>query len=234
LRNAAARNARAAPAAIESGAIHWGRPGGSLLSARRSDSGRGGPRRNAWLAAATSLVAGAAIAVAAIALLPRFPSAPGAAPSSPLLAQGYVDRADVAYQTFARALNPVEFGAEQKDELSSALAARVGFAPAPDLASTGLRLLGGRLTPGLRGPAGLLIYENATGARVALYFERAEAGPIPFVAPRVEQGLLAAEWRAAGMAFVLIGPLEANAMQRAAERAAADILARAAGETPKP
>ena len=50
------------------------------------------------------------------------------------------------------------------------------------------------------------------------------------VAPRVDESLTAVEWRGAGMAFVLIGPLGADAMQESAERAAGEILAPPPGE----
>jgi hypothetical protein len=46
----------------------------------------------------------------------------------------------------------------------------------------------------------------------------------PRFAPRVDQALTAIEWRAAGYEFVLIGPLGPEAMQQAAERAAAEML----------
>jgi len=160
---------------------------------------------------------------------------PGSAPSGTSqasLAQGYVDRADMCYLTYASEPKPVDYDAEHKDELLPLLKLRVGFGRAPDLSPARLRLLGGRISPGLTAPAGFLVYESENGARVGLYFERAEAGPGPRIAPRVDSSLTAIEWRGLGMAFVLIGPLGVEAMQAAAELAAAEIVAPALNEPP--
>ena len=219
LRNAAQRNAATGAPPIESGAIHWGRPSSSTRSLRRFEL-RTGRRARALAATVGALLAGAAIAGAAVFLLTRPGLAPPAAPDS-----SYVERADLAYRTYAFDPRPVEFDAAQREELLNALRSRLGFARAPDLSSLDLKLLGARVTPGLRGPAGVLIYERGDlSARVALYYEKADAGGFPRLAPRVDQALTAIEWRAAGYDFVLIGPLGPEAMQQAAERAAAEML----------
>jgi anti-sigma factor RsiW len=221
LRNAAARNAAATPPLIETGAIHWGRPGGSFRPGRRTDEARDDRRQRSLIAGSVLLLTIATLAGAGVFVLPRLLSS--RAPQS-AWTQGYVERASIAYSTFARELHPVEFEAARKPELLTALLARTGFAYAPDLSSIGLRFLGGRLTPGLLRPAGLLIYETSGSDRVALYFERAEAEATALAAPRLDQSLTAIEWRGAGMAFVLIGPLPAEKMQAGAERAAFEII----------
>lgn len=223
LRNAAARNAAAARPLIETGAIHWGRPSGSFRPPRRLEEAREDRRRRSLIAGAAVLLAVATLAGAGVFALPRILSFREPSHVS-ALAQGYVERADIAYSTFARELRAVEYDGAHKSELLAALLARTGFAYAPDLSGVGLRFLGGRLTPGLLRPAGLLIYETAEGERVALYFERAEPEPAALAAPRPDQGLTAIEWRGAGMAFVLIGPLPAEKMQAGAERAAFEIV----------
>jgi anti-sigma factor RsiW len=223
LRNAAARNAAAGPPSIETGAIHWGRPGGSFRPPRRLDEARGERRRRSLVAGAAVLIAVASLAGAGVFVAPQLLSSQSAPHSDPS-PQGYVDRAGIAYSTFAHETRPVEYDAARKSELLALLVARTGFAYAPDLSNVGLRLLGGRLTPGLWRPAGLLIYETAGGERVALYFERAEAEPAASAPPRADQGLTAIEWRGAGMAFVLIGPLPVERLKAGAERAAFDIV----------
>jgi anti-sigma factor RsiW len=222
LRNAAARNAAAGPPPIETGAVHWGRPSSSR-SVQRLDEARQNRRKKAALSSALTMLAGAMLAGIAVYALTRPTPAPPA--SSITLAQGYVDRADMDFLTYAREPKPVDFEPGQIGDLLALLRLRVGFARAPDLSQAGLRFLGGRITPGLTAPAGFLVYEAESGARVGLYFERAESGPAPRVAPRVDSSLTAVEWRSAGMAFVLIGPLATEAMQGAAERAAAEISA---------
>ena len=221
LRNAAQRNAAAGAPPIESGAIHWGRPSNSTRSMRRFEEESAGRRRARALASTFgALLVGAAIAGAAVFVLTRPGVAPPAAPEP-----SYVERADLAYHTYVLDPRPVEFDAAQKEALLDALRLRLGFARAPDLSSLDLKLLGARVAPGLRGPAGVLIYERGDlSARVALYYEKAESVGFPRLAPRVDQALTAIEWRAAGYEFVLIGPLGPEAMQQAAERAAAEML----------
>jgi anti-sigma factor RsiW len=142
------------------------------------------------------------------------------------LSQSYLERAEIAYLTYAADPKAAEFDAADRTEMLAALQQRLGLARAPDLSSTGFRLLGARVAPGVRGPAALLFYESAADARrVALYYERAEAADGSTLAPRLSRDLSAIEWRAAGYDFVLIGPPTAENLQRAAEIAAAETLA---------
>jgi anti-sigma factor RsiW len=232
LRGAASRREAAASQTgpIETGAIHWGRPRGSTRPPRRLDELRKGRRRQAIVTVALALLAGAAAAgLGAIALGALSPSerrvdAPGAG-------QGYVARAGVTYFTYVSDARAVEVDAGRADDLASWLRDRTGFGRPPDLSGQGLRLLGGRVAPGVAAPAGFLLYEAANGARVGLYFERATVGGEAPRPPRAAPGLIAIEWRSAGTAFVLIGPIGADQMQAAAEQAATQALAaEAAGD----
>ena len=206
---------------IETGAIHWGRPGAAPRPSRRLDEMRASRRRQAILSSVlTLLAAGAVAAVAALVFAGR-----GEGPHSPVAApQGYAARAGLTYATYAIDPRPVEVDASRRGELAAWLQERVGFARVPDLSASGLRLLGGRVAPGVAAPAGLLLFERADGGRVGLYFERAEAAGTP-VSPRAGPGVAAVEWRANGFAFVLIGPYAAEDMQAIAERAAAGVSA---------
>ncbi len=217
LKDAASRAPLAAQGPIETGAVHWGRPGASR-PAQRLDDIRAQRRRQAMLSTVLTLLAGAAVAgLAALVFASRHegPSPPVAAS----LTQSYAGRAGLTYATYASDARPVEIDASRRGELAAWLQERVGFSTAPDLTDLGLRLIGGRVAPGLAAPAGLLMYERADGARVGLYFERAEAAGAPSGA-RAGQGVTAVEWRAAGFAFVLLGPLAPDEMQAAGERAA--------------
>lgn len=205
---------------IETGATHWGRPSGSTRSVRRLDEVRCGRRRQAFFSAALALAVGAAFVIIALIAGTGPASSPSPATIVASAAQGFVNRAQAAYATFAVDPRAVEITAEHKGELLAWLRGRTGFGLAPDLAPLGLRLLGGRIVPGVAQPAGLLVYETADGQRVALYFEHAEPGTPLLQPPRSVPSLTTIEWRAAGMAFVLIGPLQAEALQAAAERAA--------------
>jgi anti-sigma factor RsiW len=222
LKDAASRAPVSTQGPIETGAIHWGRPGASR-PAQRLDDLRAQRRRQAMLSTLLTLLTGAAVAgLAALVFVGRHetPRPPVAAS----LTQSYAGRAGLTYATYASDARPVEIDISRRGELAAWLQERVGFSSTPDLADLGLRLIGGRVAPGVAAPAGLLIYERADGARVGLYFERAEAANAP-QAPRAGQGVSAVEWRAAGFAFVLVGPLSSEEMQAAGERAARAVSA---------
>lgn len=223
LRTAATRAAAQPQGPIETGATHWGRPGGTPRP-RRIEDLRVRQRRQATLISALLLVSGLALAGLAAFVFAGGRSEAPRAPAPTAFSQGYVSRAGLTYATYTVDAHPVEFDATRRDELADRLKTRVGFARIPDLSAQDLRLLGGRIVPGVSGPAGFLIYERADGGRVGLYFERAVFAAAP-PAPRGGFGVTAIEWRAADFAFVLVGPLPPDAMQAAAERAAALVTA---------
>ena len=223
LRTAATRAAAQSQGPIETGATHWGRPSGTPRP-RRIEDLRVRQRRQAALISALLLVSGLALAGLAAFVFAGGRSEAPRAPAPTAFSQGYVSRAGFTYATYTVDAHPVEFDATRRDELADRLKTRVGFSRIPDLSAQDLRLLGGRIVPGASGPAGFLIYERADGGRVGLYFERAVFAAAP-PAPRGGFGVTAIEWRAADFAFVLVGPLPPDAMQAAAERAAALVTA---------
>ncbi len=223
LRTAATRAAAQSQGPIETGATHWGRPSGTPRP-RRIEDLRVRQRRQAALISALLLVSGLALAGLAAFVFAGGRSDAPRAPAPTAFSQGYVSRAGLTYATYTVDAHPVEFDATRRDELADRLKTRVGFSRIPDLSAQDLRLLGGRIVPGVSGPAGFLIYERADGGRVGLYFERAVFAAAP-PAPRGGFGVTAIEWRAADFAFVLVGPLPPDAMQAAAERAAALVTA---------
>jgi anti-sigma factor RsiW len=223
LRTAATRAAAQSQGPIETGATHWGRPSGTPRP-RRIEDLRVRQRRQAALISALLLVSGLALAGLAAFVFADGRSDAPRAPAPTAFSQGYVSRAGLTYATYTVDAHPVEFDATRRDELADRLKTRVGFSRIPDLSGQDLRLLGGRIVPGVSGPAGFLIYERADGGRVGLYFERAVFAAAP-PAPRGGFGVTAIEWRAADFAFVLVGPLPPDAMQAAAERAAALVTA---------
>ena len=220
LRDAAARPPAPAQGPIETGAIQWGRPGASR-PAHRLDDLRASRRRQALLSTALTVLAAAAVAgIVALVFVGGHDSP--RPPATALATQSYAGRAGLTYATYATDPRPVEIDISRRGELVAWLKERVGFARPPDLAALGLRLMGGRVAPGVAAPAGLLLYERADGARLGLYFERAEAAGAP-QSPRGGLGVTAIEWRSGGFAFVLVGPLAPEEMQAAAESAAAAV-----------
>lgn len=68
--------------------------------------------------------------------------------------------------------HPIEVKAEE-DHLLPWLSRRVGTTlRAPELGAFDLKLLGGRLLPGVVGPAALFMYESASGERFTIYCSR--------------------------------------------------------------
>ena len=213
--------------AIETGATHWGRPG-VLPRMRRREDVLAQQRRQAIFASVLAVLAVAAVAALATFI---FASRHESSPSQSVMSvpQGYVSRAGLTYATYISDVHAVEIDASRHDELMSWLKSRVGFAKLPDLSAHGLRLLGGRVAPGVAAPAGFLVYERADGGRVGLYFERATAS-VSQQNAKVGIGIAAIEWRAADFAFVLIGPLSVDEMQSVAESAAARVNLPAPGQ----
>lgn len=65
--------------------------------------------------------------------------------------------------------HPIEVGAEQKDHMVSWLSKRLGEKiVAPDIASEGFTLIGGRLVTYVGKPAALIMYESENGERLTL------------------------------------------------------------------
>lgn len=83
----------------------------------------------------------------------------------------FAREAMTAYTTYvSEVVHPVEVEADQADHLTQWLSKRLGHPiKAPDFASAGFHLIGGRLLPSETGPAALFMYEDDLGRRVTLY-----------------------------------------------------------------
>jgi anti-sigma factor RsiW len=81
------------------------------------------------------------------------------------------ERAVTAHRIYAaEKLHVVEVGADQKDHLVGWLSKRVGTdLTAPDLASEGFSLVGGRLLPSGEKVAAQFMYQDYSGNRISLY-----------------------------------------------------------------
>jgi anti-sigma factor RsiW len=99
----------------------------------------------------------------------------------------------------------VEVKAEEK-HLLPWLSRRVGTTlRAPDLKAFDLSLLGGRLLPGVNGPAALFMYESASGERVTIYTSRTTETRTSF-RYRVSDKFGALRWSEGGYGWVVSGP----------------------------
>jgi anti-sigma factor RsiW len=141
------------------------------------------------LAAAVALWAGAAILL----------SGNGGAP--------FAKAATAAYRTFAEGrARPVEIATTDRDALNRWFSAQMsGAAPIPDLKTSGLALIGGRIVPGASSPAAFLIYESPRRERFAIAMEAVDAPPETDLAIDDSGGVLCASWTGAGHSFAIVG-----------------------------
>jgi anti-sigma factor RsiW len=118
----------------------------------------------------------------------------------------------------AEVRHPVEVAADAK-HLLPWLSRRVGNElRAPNLKTFGLKLIGGRLLPGPKGPAALLMYEGPSGERFTLYVARATA-PDTALRYRENKGVAAFYWVEGEMTYVVSGPADRDRLQKVAESA---------------
>lgn len=114
--------------------------------------------------------------------------------------------------------HPVEFWADQRESLLQWLSARLGQpVHAPELASIGFALVGGRLLPSAGQPAAQLMYEDADARRITLYLRGrwsvAESSPLSDaqednVQFASEGPISLVYWMEGPLAYALIGEMD--------------------------
>lgn len=128
--------------------------------------------------------------------------------------------AAVAYAVYAPEVrHPVEVGADEEVHLCQWLTRRLGTdVKAPKLDALGFKLVGGRLLPSDKGPAALLMYEDAGKRRLTLYQVRGAAtvgtGEFRFAE---ENGVNVFSWFEGNAGFALAGKLGRDELLRAAK-----------------
>jgi len=97
------------------------------------------------------------------------------AAATPSTFQSFTADALEAYRLYVvEVRHPVEVPGSERAHLQQWLTKRCGWEVlAPELGSTGLKLIGGRLLPGPTGPASFLMYESASGERFTVYTAKA-------------------------------------------------------------
>ena len=114
--------------------------------------------------------------------------------------------------------HPIEVKAEE-NHLLPWLSRRVGTTlRAPDLSGFGLRLLGGRLLPGVRGPAALFMYESTSGERVTIYCSKLDEPRTAF-RYRDNDKFGAVRWIESGYGWVVSGPGDKDRLKSIANAA---------------
>ncbi|MBX6427089.1 MAG: anti-sigma factor [Variibacter sp.] len=142
----------------------------------------------------------------------------GAWEGSPVVRAVVADALDAHRLYIAEVRHPIEVPA-QAAHLIPWLSRRIGHQlRAPDLEPFGLRMIGGRLLPGPRGAAALLMYEGPSGERFTLYCSRA---PAPETAFRYREGgqVAAIYWVEGGLGYVVSGPADRERLHNIAKAA---------------
>jgi anti-sigma factor RsiW len=103
--------------------------------------------------------------------------------------------------------HPIEVNAGE-DHLLPWLSRRVGTAlRAPNLETYSLKLLGGRLLPGLNGPAALFMYETPAGERYTFYCSRSNTARTA-LRYNADGDAAAVLWVESDIGYVVSGPAE--------------------------
>ncbi|MGI9509744.1 MAG: anti-sigma factor family protein, partial [Geminicoccaceae bacterium] len=130
-------------------------------------------------------------------------------------AMSFARQAASAHMLFAPDLRyPVEFGADQQDNLLLWLTERLGEqVHAPSLQDIGFVLVGGRLLPAAEQAAAQLMYENPDNRRITLYIRERWQAPLPAategsVSYYGEGGLSMVYWIEGPFAYALIGEMD--------------------------
>jgi anti-sigma factor RsiW len=159
--------------------------------------------RRSWAAAAAAAAIAAFLIGGVAGWMARGASA--AAPSNFELLTGEAMGAHRLYIGEVR--HPIEVKAEE-NHLLPWLSRRVGTPlRAPDLAAFDLKLLGGRLLPGISGPAALFMYESGSGERFTLYCSRL-AEPRTAFRYTADDKFGAVHWIEGGYGWVVSGPMD--------------------------
>ena len=167
------------------------------------------PRRWIYGAVAASLLA--FVAGGGVGWMAR-----GAAPPPSAFQNFTLDALDAHRLYVVEVRHPVEVAGSERAHLVAWLSKRCGYdVKAPELESTGLKLVGGRLLPGPEAPAAFLMYESPNGERFTLYASRADTGTAQ-MRYAARQGDGALYWADRGVGYVLSGPIDEGRLKQVA------------------
>lgn len=128
--------------------------------------------------------------------------------------------AAASYAVYANdTARPVELAADQRRTLDDWFSARLSRPiAAPNLESAGLRLIGGRLVATDHGPAGLYLYRDAAGRRVALYVRTMEVDGTDRMTRREQGDVRGWTWADNGLGFGVFGAAPEDFLHSAADQ----------------
>lgn len=163
--------------------------------------------RNGWrMAAAAAAIA--AIVAGSVGGAAGWMLGSAASASAPTNFESFTHGALAAHRLYiGEVRHPIEVRAAET-HLLPWLSRRIGTTVrAPELSSFDLTLLGGRLLPGVNGPAALFMYESASGERFTLYCSKLnlERSGLRYNA---NEQFAAIHWIEGGYGYVVSGPVD--------------------------
>lgn len=113
---------------------------------------------------------------------------------------------------------PVEMGPSQRAELVSWVSSRLGRKVAiPDLSPSGYSFMGGRLVMTEHGPAGLFMYDDAHGTRLALMVRPMAVEQNTPVMKKIDGPRAGFAWADEGLGYGVVGANEAQVLHPLAD-----------------
>lgn len=123
------------------------------------------------------------------------------------------------YATFAPDhVHPVEFKAEDKDGLLRWIGDRLHRSViAPDLSGSGYRFMGGRVVATPHGPAGMLMYDDDHGTRIAMLVRPMAKDATTRMTEHDRADTKGLAWSDQGMGYSVVGPTSTGALHPLAD-----------------
>ncbi len=169
-------------------------------------------RPRQWIYGAAAAALAAFVASGAVGWV-----AHGAA-AAPSAFQSFTEDALDAHRLYVvEVRHPVEVPGDERAHLQAWLTKRCGWTVfAPNLETSGLKLVGGRLLPGPNGPASFLMYENASGERFTIYTAKtkSEATQMRYAALDKDGALF---WADRGVGYVVTGASDRDRLTKVAQ-----------------
>jgi anti-sigma factor RsiW len=158
----------------------------------------------------------------------------GASAAAPSELEVFANEALGAHRLYiGEVRHPIEVKADER-HLLPWLSRRVGtMLRAPDLAAFDLKLLGGRLLPGVNAPAALFMYESGNGERVTIYVSRTTEPRTSF-RYKISEKFGALRWSEAGYGWVVSGPDDKPRLKAIAEQMYEQLDLRTPAPPPPP
>lgn len=150
-----------------------------------------------------------------------------AAPAGGLQALGREAAVNYAVYTPDRA-RPVEIRAEDRAQLLAWTSRRLGRpVTIPDLATSGYRLMGGRVVATEHGPAALFMYDDDRGSRLVVLSRPMAADADAPMTAHAGQGINGFSWSDGGLGYSLVGAAAPETLHPLADEARRQIRSEA-------